>query len=180
MIGKVIPTAELQARWSYAEIDGRFKQYYIVDSDLRQKAADHVPFDELTQNEMSLLTRLNITGYRKDFALILSTIKTFQCESWTKEQLLRVYTLPILDPRRQKRHVPLLSFLTAPRFNEDTDPRVNADKVPLDTPFYQREPLIVGYWNYGVQVLYEGYFRAALFIRSENPNANILVWVPNS
>jgi hypothetical protein len=49
---------------------------------------------------------------------------------------------------------------------------VQADQIPLETPFVQTEPIIV--LPYGtINIL-----RATLFMRSPNPDAEILVWFP--
>jgi hypothetical protein len=115
------------------------------------------------------------TGLRSDFANSMRQwYDTFECQSWSKERLMRLKVIPRLDARK----VPLLSFLTSPRPLEDSDPRVAADKVPLNVAYLQKEPLISAHWDDGVEVLWEGYFRAALFARSEDPDAEILVWVP--
>jgi hypothetical protein len=185
MLGRIVPTREVQARWSFAEITGRFKHEYsgrfhdVTDVALIAKIQGGQAFESLTPGEKETLARWNETGFRHDFADAFRWYGTFRAESWSKEQLLRLNVVPTLDPQRRRRVVPLLSFLTAPRFSEATDPRVQADRVPLDEPLQLVEPLITGHWGTGEQVLWEGYFRAALFVRSEDLDAHILVWVPH-
>jgi hypothetical protein len=180
----VISRRELGARWSYAEVTGRFADTYRqnhTDSAsvaLLTKIADGTAFADLTRADRDMLVGWFETGLRKDYANAIQWYDTFKCESWSKDRLMRLNVIPLLDPQRQGRKVPLLSFLTSPRFPEDSDPRVAADKVPLDKPYRHEEPLVVGHWNDGLEVLWEGYFRAALFARSEDPDAEIFVWVP--
>jgi hypothetical protein len=186
MFGKIISREELQARWSYSEMTGRFAADY-PSGPLKTKIEQRALFESLSAAEHTELTQMNLTGLRKGMAWTMANITHYRCESWTKEQFLRLHALLILDPtHKNARHVPLLSFFMSPRFRnpdgslQETDPRVQADKVPLEQLFVQRDPLIIGYWPDGVQVLFEGYFRAHLFLRSENPNAQILLWVPHA
>jgi hypothetical protein len=185
MIGTIISRCELRARWSYAEVTGRFADTYRknhTDSAsvaLLTKIADGAVFADLTHTDRDILVGWFETGLRKDYANAMQWYDTFKCESWSKEKLMRLNVLPCLDPQRQGRIVPLLSFLTSPRSLEDSDdPRVAADKVPLNERYRHKEPLVVGHWDNGLEVLWDGYFRAALFARSEDPNAEIFVWVP--
>jgi hypothetical protein len=184
MIGTVISRRELEARWSCAEVAGRFADdYRKYQTDpasvaLLKKIADSAAFADLTHTDRDMLAEWFETGYRRDFANAMKWYDTFKCESWSKEKLMRLNAVPRLDPQWQGRTVPLLSFLTSPRPLEDSDARVAADKVPLNEPYQHKEPLVLGHWDNGLEVLWEGYFRAALFARSEDPDAEILVWVP--
>jgi len=54
---------------------------------------------------------------------------------------------------------------------------VQADQITFETPLVQTEPIIV--LPYGtINILIDGYFCATLFMRSPNPDAEILVWFP--
>jgi hypothetical protein len=185
MIGQRITTPVLHARWAYGEITSpRFANFYRggVPPDLMQKASDGIPFEALEPNETALLTALQ-SQVRQALLPFLSGINEFVCESWSKATLMRVYTLPALDPQRRGRLVPLISFVASPRFldangnPEPTDPRVAADQVPLTEAFVNSEPVPVGLWQ-GYRVLIDGYRRSILFLRSENLQGEILAWVP--
>jgi hypothetical protein len=184
MIGTVIGRYELAARWSYAEVSGRFADEYrkrhpdSASIALRTKIANGAAFTDLSHTDHDMLVEWFETGVRSDFANAMRWYVSFKCESWSKEKLMRLNVVPRLDPQKKGRIVPLLSFLTSPRPLEDSDPRVTADKVPLNEPYLQKEPLVIGHWNDGLEVLWDGYFRAALFARSEDPDAEILVWMP--
>ncbi|MCP3460440.1 hypothetical protein [Bradyrhizobium sp. CCGUVB23] len=54
-----------------------------------------------------------------------------------------------------------------------------ADAVPINIPFVQQEPLVIGHWDDGKLVLWEGNCRAVLFARTADPKAEVLVWVPH-
>ena len=100
----------------------------------------------------------------------------YECQAWTKDQFGRIYTIVEMAPDR-KSNIPFLSFIACPRFNEPSDPRVQADRIPLETPFVQTEPVIV--LPYGsINILIDGYLRGVLFMRSPDPDATILVWFP--
>ncbi|WP_156944632.1 hypothetical protein [Bradyrhizobium sp. Ec3.3] len=111
--------------------------------------------------------------------------KSFRCESWTKSRLARVHTLPIIDPLGQGRSLAFLPYLAHPRRRlpngqlEIRDAAVAADAVPINIPFVQQEPLVIGHWDDGKLVLWEGNFRAVLFARTADPKAEVLVWVPH-
>jgi hypothetical protein len=191
-IGQVVTNREIAARWSYSEITGRFASLYAAahtDSDsvkLIAKILDGASFDDIDDGERELLRRWFDTGLRRDFSWALNEwYDSFRCESWTKSQLARVHTLPVVDPLGSDRQLAFLSYLAHPRRRlpngdpEVRDPAVAADGVPLNEPFVQREPLVIGHWMDGKLTLWEGNFRAVLFARSVDPRAEVLVWMPN-
>jgi hypothetical protein len=59
---------------------------------------------------------------------------------------------------------------------EESDPRVQPDKIPFDTPV-PTEPVIVLPYD-GRRILIEGHLRSLLFMRNRDPHARIMVWVP--
>jgi hypothetical protein len=192
MQSRIISQRELAARWSYAEVTGRFANEYIgrfQNSEsiaLIAKIAGATPFDILDAAEKERLSVWFETGYRKDYANAFNGwYKSFQCETWTKSQLARVHTLPVIDPLEQRRSLAFLSYLAHPRKrlpNGDIDirdPAVAADSVPIATPFVQKEPLVIGHWDDGKLTLWEGNFRAVLFARTSDPKAEVLVWMPH-
>jgi hypothetical protein len=191
-IGQIVTHREVAARWSYAEIMGRFSADYEAahqdapSLNLIAKIKSGATFDTLIESERELLGQWFDTGYRKDYASALNGWYTsFRCESWTKSQLARVHTLPIIDPLEQGRSLAFLSYLAHPRHRlpngdlEVRDPAVAADAIPIDTPFVQKEPLVIGHWDDGKLTLWEGNFRAVLFARTADPKAEVLVWIPH-
>jgi hypothetical protein len=192
MLGKIVGHREIAARWSYAEITGRFASAYIQNHQdagsvaLISKIRNGAPFDNLDGAERERLAEWFDTGYRRDFANALhGWYRSFRCESWTKSQLARIHTLPYIDPLGRNRSLAFLSYLAHPRKRlpggrlDAGDPAVAADAIPIDVPFVQLEPLIIGHWDDGTLLLWEGNFRAALFFRTADPKARVLVWVPH-
>jgi hypothetical protein len=158
MLGRIISQREVAARWSYAEVTGRFgNEYKSLFNDpesvaLLAKVEGGVSFDHLDETKKDRLATWFSGGYRRDYANALNGwYRSFRCESWTKSQLARVHTLPIIDPLGQHRSLTLFSYLAHPRRRrpngelETNDPAVAADAVPLDQQFMQTEPLIVGH-----------------------------------
>ncbi|UWU68195.1 hypothetical protein [Bradyrhizobium sp. NC92] len=192
MKGKIFTHREVAARWSYAEVTGRFAADYAANHQqpesvaLMAKIKSGAPFDSLDAAERDRLGVWFDTGLRRDYANALNNwYNSFRCESWTKSQLARVHTLPIIDPLGQGRSLAFLSYLAHPRRRlpngqlETRDPAVAADAVPINTPFAQQEPLVIGHWDDGKLVLWEGNFRAVLFARTADPKAEVLVWMPH-
>ncbi len=190
--GMIISRRELQSRWSYSELTGRFAPFYAnnhvgeADRLLMARIQQGVAYDDLDRAAKDMLAHWCETGFRSDFSNALRNwYDTFRCERWTKDRLLRIGCLAVFDPLKQERIVPLLSFLASARTNPVTgeidpgDPRIKADSVPFDQPFVQAEPLIAGHWDNGEEVLWEGYFRATLFCRAAGWSDTILVWVPH-
>ncbi|MET4491642.1 hypothetical protein [Bradyrhizobium sp. LA7.1] len=192
MKGKIVTNREVAVRWSYAEVTGRFGAKYAAAHQepesiaLIAKILNGALFDDLDDTERKRLGAWFDTGLRSDFAGALNSWYTsFRCESWSKSELGVVYTLPIIDPLGRGRSFTFASYLAHPRkvlaggSLDPNDPAVAADAVSPGTPFLQKEPLVVGHWGDGKLVLWEGNFRAALFVRTADAEAEILVWVPN-
>jgi hypothetical protein len=55
----------------------------------------------------------------------------------------------------------------------DSDPRLQANRIPLLTPFLQAEPIIVLPYR-SINILIDGYFCGALFMRSPESGAEKL------
>jgi hypothetical protein len=134
-----------------------------------------VPFDDLTIAEKTHLVWM-VTQYRSHMVPELDRFAEYQCRLWSKEQLGRTYTIPRMAPDRNS-HIPFLSFIACPRFNEPSDPRVHADNISFNTPFQQTEPIIVLPYGLG-PILVDGYLRSVLFMRSPASDDRILVWYP--
>jgi hypothetical protein len=82
--------------------------------------------------------------------------------------------VPALDPQRQGRYVPLVSYLTSPRTHEPTDPLEGVDKVPLGTPFAQKEAACVVRKDDRYLII-DGTTRCILFLRSGDLDAQLQV-----
>jgi hypothetical protein len=173
MEGTKITREELKARWAFAEFRaerGKVNYAHLCPG----KIPDDVQFSELTPDEVSHLVWM-VEQHRMPLMSAL-VADTYECKLWTKEQLCRTYTIIRMAPSRAE-NIRFLSFIACRRFNEESDPRVQADKIPFDTPFVQVEPVIVLPQG-AVQMLIEGYLRSVLFVRSRDPDARIMVWVP--
>ena len=174
MEGARITREELKVRWAFSEFRAeRWRAGYAALS--AGKIREGVAFPELTPDEVSHLSWM-IEKCRANLVPELNKADTYECQAWTKEQLGRIYTIVPMSPSREE-NIPILSFIACARFTEQSDPRVQADKIPFDTPFVQTEPVIV--LPYGaIQLLIDGYLRSVLFMRSRDPDARIMVWVP--
>jgi hypothetical protein len=192
MIGRIVGHREVAARWSFVEITGRFASAYIENHwdaasvALIAKIKNGASFDDLGGAERERLALWFDTGFRADFSNALNGwYRSFRCESWTKSQLAKIHTLPAVDPLGRYRSLTFLSYLAHPRKRlpsgalDERDPAVAADAIPIDVPFVQPEPLIAGHWDDGTLMLWEGNFRAVLFSRAADPEAEVLVWVPH-
>lgn len=80
-----------------------------------------------------------------------------------------------MAPNRNS-NIPFLSFLACSRFPEESDPRVQADRIPFNTPFDPEPITVVGAQS--LNILLDGYLRAVLFMRSPDPGETIKVWYP--
>lgn len=187
----IASSQEVAARWSFAEVTGRFateySQNHTDDASVALIAKIHngAPFVSLNQTERDLLAHWFSTGYRQQMATTFYQWYTsFRLENWTKSKLARVHTLPIIDPLQQYRSLTFISYLAHPRKTINgtpdlRDPAVKADTVSMTTVFHQTEPLVIGHWNDGRLVLWEGNFRAVLFARTPDPRATVEVWMPH-
>ena len=174
MEGTRITRHELKARWAFSEFRAeRWKNEYAALCPEKIRAGE--PFSELSPDEVNHLAWM-LEQYRSGLVSDLNIAETYECQSWTKEQLGRTFTIVRMAPSRDK-NIPFISFIACARFDEESDPRVQADRIPFDTPFVQTEPVIVRPYGH-IPILIEGYLRSVLFMRSCNPDATILVWYP--
>ena len=181
MLGKIVKPAEVAARWSFCEITGRFAGEYRErhrDPDsaaLIAKIMTGLAFDDLTDADHARLADWFHTGFRSDFANAMRWYDAFICESWTAERLSNLCVMPSVEPDRRR----LGSLTNSPGRDEIANPRVALARIPHDEIYKHGEPLVVGHWDDGLPVLWEGYFRAMLFLRSAKPSDEILLWVPH-
>ena len=173
---RAMPT-EVRARWAYSElISTRFAATYIVSRRLIAEANVGTDFDDLTQADKTALESVTSTE-RSGLWPQLYHFSEFECQSWLKAQICRCFVLPALDPQRNNRLVPLISFMASPRFPEATDPRNAADAVPLGTPFIQKEAICVIPEQNRLLII-DGTGRTMLFLRTESLDHQIRVWTP--
>jgi len=174
MEGTRVSADEVKARWAYSEIwADRWKAEYADYEP--EKVRQGLAFENLSPDEKAhlLFMLMNWRGY---VAPEVDKFQIYECQSWTKDQLARTYTIMQMAPD-QNSNIPFLSFCICPRFNNKDDPRVQADAIPLETEFVQTEPVIVLPYD-EMNLLIDGYLRSVLFMRSPNPEARILVWYP--
>lgn len=168
VVGSRVPTEEVLARWAFSESRSvRWAKHYVGTTSAAQ-------FEDLTPAEKTALVNA-LVGYRGDFVNHARQYAKYELQDWTKPQLERAYTVSRMAPNRNS-NIPFLSFLACPRFQEESDPRVQADRISFDTPF-DPEPIIV-VRPQSLNILLEGYLRAVLFMRSSNPGETIKVWYP--
>lgn len=188
-IGNRVTRRVLKARWAYSELTST-RVGYKYEANYKNGDNTHVfeyarankPFEELDESDTSHLVTMN-EHYRAGFQEALATSEVYECAAWTKDELSRVLTIPVLDPQRKNRNVPFLSYAIAPPFRrpdgtvEMTDPRAVAETIPLDKRTLQHEPVPAIRVN-GRYMLLDGYLRSILFMRSEDPDATLLAWIP--
>ena len=92
-----IPADDVYAQWANSELNSLEQgTLYVGVDDLRTKAADNVPFTELSPQERAFLLRQwrEVRAFDGSiFAAELANVKTFQLEYWTKAQLGSAYIL---------------------------------------------------------------------------------------
>lgn len=176
-IGRRAKPTEVRARWAYSELTSpRFAATYAASRHLFDHANTGTDFDDLTQADKTALETVTSTE-RSGLWPHINCFSEFECQSWLNAQICQCLVLPALDPQRNGRMVPLVSFLASPRFPEATDPRNAADTVPLGTPFIQKEAICVIPVQ-GRFLIIDGTGRTILFLRTESLDDRLLVWKP--
>ena len=172
--GVRITREQLKARWAFAEIGAeRWRAKYATFP--LEKIRKNISVADLNSKEIAHLAWIAESS-RQNLVPELNKVEVYECQAWTKDKFGRACTIMGMAPDRNS-NIPFLSFIACPRFNESSDPRVQADRIPFETPFVQTEPIIV--LPYGaINIVIEGYLRGVLFMRSPNPDAEILVWFP--
>src|SRR5271167_1005349 len=96
MEGERISVKELKARWAYSEIwEVRWRGYYAELSP--EKVRRGVPFDNLNLDERAHLQWM-LSMVRYYISPELDKFQTYECQSWTKDQLGRAYTMLCMSP----------------------------------------------------------------------------------
>jgi hypothetical protein len=167
LTGKTITRRELQARWGYSEIaSARFGKYYNAAQPLIQKAQQKIPFEALSAGEIDYVATLNASVRKPLWACI--PFDSFVCVEWTRAQLLQTVCVAELPWPFLRDYI-----AATPPAGDPNDPRA----IALTSPFTQDEPVIVVSYN-GNPTLFDGTSRSVLFLRSADPAACIMVWVP--
>lgn len=170
MTANEIDAHELKARWGFSE--ARSPRWSADYASVKLPTS----FDDTSPETREELVAA-LTKQRPHLAPAIDAHEKYETQLWSKEQLGRAYTILRMAPSRNA-NIPFLSFIACPRFDEDSDPRVQADAVPFDEPFVQTEGAIILPIADVGPILIEGYFRSVIFMRTPDPNARIAVWYP--
>jgi hypothetical protein len=203
MSDELIPRDYVLARWGYSELNSREQgEHYARRGDLerlRNSQALGVPFDELDQEERTLLLKgwCDVRGGASIFGTALAGVSAFQLTYWTKEDLGSAYIIghfyQWLPPASRSRAVTFKEWV-------ETEPYgVLSEHHPLREPegftFTQDEPVtiariqvLLGVIEFrefkplnGFQgfMLLDGYHRAVQVWRTKDPSAKLAVYVPH-
>ena len=103
-----VPAAYVRARWAYSELlSGRpFRGTGVQE--LKRKALEHVPFDDLSGDERDQLEQAwyRVRGV-PTFTNALAGIATFELVQWSKEQLEAVHVIKFLAQEVGNHSVPM-------------------------------------------------------------------------
>jgi hypothetical protein len=186
MIGLRAPALEVKARWAFGELtSSRFRKMYagIGPKQIHDTAAAKNPFSVLTADDHKTLAQM-LDRARPERAAQVDASPLYRCEPWTKGQLAHAWALPDFHPPEKRRPLPYYDFYLGPPNTgpggtpENTDPRVEAQRIPAGTPFNQfHEPVVVA-GTPTQYLLLEGYFRSIMFMRAGDISQRLLAWVP--
>jgi hypothetical protein len=113
--------------------------------------------------------------------MYLIDVSGFTLENWSATQLGKLWKMSQMEPERG-RFSSILTYAMSPRPTgpgSERDPRVVADRLPLSAKEFQAgEPVIVGLYDEGRQVLIDGYTRGVRFIQCAGATDRIPVLVP--
>ena len=182
-VGDKIGWRELQARWAYSELlSHRFISMYSQFAEftgLFKKARAAVPFEALNGDETYYLFVMNDL-VRSPLVWELKQVPTFVCESWTKEQIGRAFTI---HEGNDGNPIPFERFAASSPFVvgrglDPNDARVAALLIPDYRVIPQKEAVPLVPVGDGRLKLLDGYLRSLLFWRSSDRDSHLLVWVP--
>jgi hypothetical protein len=144
MIGRRVSAHVVKARWAYSELEStRFGTNYtgFGSQELHEKKAAGVPFSALTSQDHDALVQMLYVARNQAFAQSVDNYgSTYECQAWTRGQLVQVWALPAYNPPAKKAPVPYYDFYigvpnTGPGGTaEEGDARVAAKRIPLDLP----------------------------------------------
>jgi hypothetical protein len=173
--GQVATAEEVKARWAYCEMDPRSRFYPCYanqgPSPLLDWAKEGKPFSEIPTSDWPELLR-RLAGARPDFHANADGAAIYVCEGWTKDKLRSVFTIPFYES------VPYPAFMDGKPKDDPGDPRRIIEEIEIPQEYRQDEPVIIVMHPNGWPILLEGYLRSLMFMRSPDPAAELLAWVP--
>ena len=179
MLGSVISSGDVQARWAYAEISSSrfgwcFKEALLAFPELLQKARRHAPFDDLAPDEKRRLRDAH--AYCREFSLWFFNRPPndglYRCEAWSKADMARLWTIAVFGSK------PFMEFLAdIPDASDESDPRNISPEFISEDDYIQHEPGVVCLIDGGCMLI-EGYRRSVLFMKFAASDAQFLLWVP--
>jgi hypothetical protein len=174
----VVFAEDVRARWAYTELlsDRPYDDPSLEE--LKKKALERVPFEDLNSEEHGLLAQAwyrvrGVPTFIHGFAGII----TFQLADWSREQLAASYVIPYFAHEvGAQEPITFKEWIDAEpiRSIEPGHARYATSGAPRAT---QVEPLIVGRLA-GLPTLLDGYHRAVRFWKRAAPTATLLVYVP--
>jgi hypothetical protein len=146
--------------------------------ELKKKALERVPFEDLTAEEHSVLAQAwyRVRGV-PTFIHGFAGITSFQLADWSREQLAASYVIPYFAHEvGAQEPITFEQWIEAEpiRSLEPGHARYATSGAPRSA---QGEPLLVGRLA-GLPTLLDGYHRAVRFWKRAAPTATLLVYVP--
>jgi hypothetical protein len=166
----------MKTRWVYSELGSpRWNEAYTQlkgHTPLAEKAAQHVPFSSLSDEEREQLLEYAPKSSRRGLMGRLGAHASYRLERWTKTQIRALNTTP------QHGSIPFDEFLAgAPKPGEEaTDARVTANALGYH-PDKWEAVTVVG--KRGDYTLLDGYTRAVAYMRAAPSSAKLAVRVPD-
>jgi hypothetical protein len=186
LMSDLVSSDYVLARWAYSELpSNRYDRLNVPE--LKKKALERMPFDDLTDKEHSSLVQAwrRVRG-APDVIQGLTGISTFQLARWSREQLATVYVIPYMVrdiASDSLTHIIRVSF----RLWIEAEPvrpfhQGHARYAAFGTPPRPMEdgPLTVGRNPEGLPLLLDGYHRAVRFWNASDPTATLAVYVPTT
>jgi hypothetical protein len=183
MAGLVSPNY-VRARWAYSELLSLIQGDEYQGSgiaELRQKAREKVPFDDLEHGERRLLVE-QLGVVRAPALQALDGINWFKQERLTKGQLDALYVLPHFAHEVCGDENALVTFrqwIKAEPLRPLNQWHARYASYCVSVETGEWEPLTVGrYRDHPQLILVDGYHRAVRFWSTDEPDATIAVYLP--
>ena len=174
-----VPAAYVRARWAYSELlSGRpFRGTGVQE--LKSKALEHVPFDDLSGDERDQLEQAwyRVRGV-PTFTNAFAGIATFELVHWSKEQLAAVHVIKFFAQEVGNHSVPMTFkqwIETEP--SGSIEPGHARHAASGAAPLTKVEPVTVGRLS-GRLTLIDGYHRAVRFWKRGAVTDKLSVYVP--
>jgi hypothetical protein len=176
---RIVSAENVRARWAYSELlsDRPYDDPSLQE--LKKKALERVPFEDLSAEERGLLAQAwypvrGVPTFIHGFA----GITTFQLADWSKEQLATSYAIPYFAHEIGAYETPVTfkQWIEAEPIRP-VEPGHARYAASGSAPSTQGEPLIVGRLS-RLPTLLDGYHRAVRFWKRGEPNATLAVYVP--